>query len=101
MKAYMGYSRGAGAEEGACLIFAQNTKAARKLAHRHVGNWFGEGWIDTATRLLTHLPEHLKKLDDGTERAIECPPTCSNCLVWGGHPIEGGSGCDLCMTYDD
>jgi len=52
MKAYMGYSRKAGSEDGACLVFAHNAKEARKLAWVQLAEWFDVEWIDVTTRKL-------------------------------------------------
>ncbi len=100
MKAYMGYSRAASPAEGACLVFAINSKSARKLAYGCMGDWFDGEWIDTATRLLRDLPEHLKALDNGTEHAVESPPVCPNCEMWGGHKVGAEGRCTLCESED-
>lgn len=94
MKAYMGYDRPGGPREGACLIFAPNTKAARKRAWDVLSGWYGTEWIDVATQLLRDLPDHLRELDNGAEQTIESPPTCPTCNMWGGELYD--DGCDLC-----
>ena len=98
MKAYMGYARPDNGQEGACLIFAVNAKAARKLAWPVLDGWFEMEWIDVAAKLIRDLPEHLKALDTGKEQVIDNPPSCPNCEMWGGYLIEGV--CSFC-AHDD
>jgi hypothetical protein len=90
----MGFSRGAGSEEGACLIFAHTAKEARKLAHRVMLGWFDGEWIDTAVRRLRGKPwlmleADMAKLAEDEPHAIECPTTCPTCGQWGHEQIAG------------
>lgn len=91
---YMGFSRAAGSEEGACLIFAHTAKEARKLAHRIIRGWYDDDWLDTAVRRLRKAPwlmleADMTKLAEDTPHAIECPKTCPTCNQWGHEQIDG------------
>jgi len=103
MKAYMGFDRIGGSEEGACRVFAPNAKVARKLAWKILQSWFQTEWFDAAVRLMKNLPSHLVKLDTGEEQSIESPESCPKCLHWGGEIIPPGEsedgGCELCDTW--
>ena len=95
MKAYMGFDREGGSECGACLIFAANSREARKLAWPILDSWFDDAqWIHCAVRWLRELPKHLKKSDTGKPRVIESPPLCPRCEMWGGE-LKNGM-CSLC-----
>ena len=97
---YMGFSRGAGSEEGACLVFAHTAKEARKLAHRTMCDWFDGEWIDTAVRRLRGKPwlmleADMAKLAEDEPHVIECPATCATCEQWGHEQIGGHcTNCD-------
>lgn len=99
MKAYMAYDRNLGSGEGAMLVFANTAKEAKKVSYGL--GWFNSDWIDWVATLIKDLPEHLKKLDDGSVQTIESPQVCKSCECWGGHILEGG--CSLCVeesTHD-
>ena len=105
LKAYMGFSRGAGSPEGACLVFAHNAKEARRLAHSIVSNWFGESWIDTAVLWQKNSPHLFEEADQdklkrGEPHAIECPKTCSECDLWGS-PMGKSGKCIDCEDEEE
>src|SRR3990167_7574846 len=53
LKMYMGFWRGAGSSEGACLIFAHNYKEAKKLAFGVLsGGSSDTEWIDVGINLI-------------------------------------------------
>ena len=92
LKAYMGHSRAGGSREGACLVFAHNTKEARKLAYPVLMSWFdsngSDDWIDTAAHVLKDCEFLFKeanqeKLIAGIAHVIESPKTCIVCEMWG------------------
>jgi hypothetical protein len=104
LKAYMGYSRAGGSREGACLVFAHNTKEARKLTYPVLLSWFdhngSDDWIDTTTKLLKDSEflfkeAHQEKLAQGIPHVIESPKTCPSCDMWGEELDEKGfcGGC--------
>jgi hypothetical protein len=64
MNAYMGYSRDAGPEEGACLIFAHTVQEARKTGYPIVSGWWGIEFTDMAAKRLNaphRLPKRIRK----------------------------------------
>jgi hypothetical protein len=104
LKAYMGYSRAGGSREGACLVFAHNTKEARKLTYPVLMSWFdhngSDDWIDTSTNVLKDCKflfeqANQEKLAAGTAHVIESPKTCIVCEMWGSELNEKGI-CDGC-----
>lgn len=102
---YMGYSRGAGQQEGACLIFANTGKEAKKIGYRTICDWFDGGFTDMAVKRLKapHLMAEADaaKLAAGTPHVVECPKVCPVCERWGGEPLkEGGLGCEHCGGDD-
>ena len=104
LKAYMGYSRAGGSREGACLVFAHNTKEARTLTYPVLIDWFdhngSDDYIDTVTKVLKEC-EHLfkeanqDKLAAGVAHVIESPKTCIVCEMWGEEIDEKGY-CEGC-----
>jgi hypothetical protein len=105
LKAYMGYSRVGGSREGACLVFAHNTKEARKLTYPVLRSWFdyngSDDWIDTATTVLKDSEFLFKeanqeKLAASIAHVIESPKTCIVCEMWGNEIDEQGR-CDGCI----
>lgn len=102
---YMGYSRGAGQQEGACLIFAHTGKEAKNIGYPTICEWFDGGFIDMAVKRLNapHLMAEAdaKKMETGIPHVVECPTTCPVCKTWGGAPLKDGrQGCDCCGGDD-
>ena len=102
MKAYMAYDNACGPEEGACLVFANDCREAKKISFPTLRCWFDTEFTDHRVKLLKepHLFE-LKKKD--TPHVIETPPVCENCELWGGefHVKDGDKFCDLCESDFD
>jgi len=101
LNAYMGYSRSAGAREGACLIFAHTGKEARKIGYPTIRDWFDAPWIDFAVKRLNapHLffEADESKLAIEKPHVVENPNVCPVCETWGGAPLTNGrAGCDYC-----
>ena len=91
LRAYIVYSISGGTHEGACLVFAQSVKEARKLGFSVTSDWFDSDWIDTGAEWLkgeryTHLfrtEANQEKLKNGIAHVIESPKSCARCELWG------------------
>ncbi len=99
MKPYMAYSRANGPGDGAILIVAKNSRAARKLAWRS-GEY--DGWTDLAVRLIRDghalaLADQIK-LAAGVEHVIAEPLACESCHEWG-HGVDEGGFCLRCGGF--
>lgn len=100
MKAYMGFSIGAGAREGAILIFAHTAREAKKVGYPHLNDWVEE-FIDFGVRLIKDadwlfLEADQNKLADHISHVIE-PKYCNQCGMWGHAVIRNGL-CTDCIT---
>ena len=94
MKAYMGYSRFLGSEEGAVLIFAHNAKEAKRLAWK--ANVFDDEYIDGAVRWLKNETYLLKQMRFNIPHVIVRPKTCIKCEMWGTGEIGEDGICESC-----
>lgn len=97
----MGYSREAGSQEGAVLIFAHDAKEARKLAYPFVQDWFGDGWTDCAVMYLkdrTYLfaEANQEKLTRGDPHVVDSPKVCKQCELWG-FAMDDNGICENCQ----
>ena len=105
LKSYMGFSRGAGSEEGAVLIFAHDIKEAKKFAYKFICEFFeyGADWIDTGVRLLRNdalmAEADSEKLCADEAHMISNPKTCGRCELWGGTVNDDGS-CEFCEDVE-
>jgi hypothetical protein len=104
---YIGYSREAGSNEGACLIFAPNCKEARKLAFDILQGWFtDQEWIDVAVSLLKgehyYLDADLEKLKKNIPHTNDSPQKthCKRCETWG-HKLDENGECEECANRND
>ncbi len=98
MRAYSGYSRSVGPEEGAVLVFAHNSREARKFTFDH--RLVVEEWLDTAVKWLRDNPllfeyADKEKLARGEPHVIDSPPSCIICYQWG-NPIDETGICSQC-----
>jgi predicted Zn-ribbon and HTH transcriptional regulator len=97
MRAYMGFSRSIGSQEGAVLVFAHNAKEARKLTYDD--GLVVDEWIDTAVKWIreSHLFDcaDKAKLARDEPHLIDDPPSCRACYQWG-HPIDADGYCPQC-----
>jgi hypothetical protein len=104
MNAYMGYSRDAGPEEGACLIFAHTVQEARKTGYPIVSGWWSIEFTDMAAKRLNapHLfaEADQEKLAAGIPHAIECPKACNRCEHWG-YKLNNDGVCENCIDDND
>lgn len=103
LKAYMGYDRQVGPQEGAVLIFARNAKAARKAGYAVIHGWYNLEWTDMAVKLMRakHLFAQAEqaKLVGGVTHVIEQPTTCPSCNQWG-FEISAGQ-CEGCRDWPE
>jgi hypothetical protein len=104
MNAYMGYSRGCGPDEGACLIFANTAREAKKQAYPILNGWGNTDWTDVGIKKLDkpHLfaEADKAKLAAGIAHAIECPKTCERCEHWG-YELNNDGLCENCIDDND
>lgn len=104
LNAYMGYSRSAGSAEGACLIFAQTGKEAKKVGYPTMCDWFAMPWTDMAVKRLNkpHLfaEADAAKLAANVPHAVEAPKTCPSCHMWGEEVGDDGQ-CGYCRESDN
>jgi hypothetical protein len=106
LKLYMGYSRLAGSTEGACLVFANNRKEARKVAFQCLRCWWGEQeWTDTKVQWLKnedylYKQANVEKLEKNIPHVIESPQACKKCELWGAELNENGI-CENCMEEEE
>ena len=101
LKSYMGYSRGAGSEEGAVLIFAHSVKEARKVGWNKLGSDLTDEYIDFAARLIRKAPwlreeANAIKLANDEAHVIDNPKSCVECEKWGVYPIGEDELCEEC-----
>ena len=106
LKPYIGVDREGGTEEGACLIFAHNTKEAKKIAYPILHGWFEETeWINIGIRLLKgeHYYQEADpaKLAAGIAHVIDDPRTCLGCERWGAEWFDDEKHiCANCFTEE-
>ena len=104
MKAYMGYSRGGGAQEGAVLIFAHSAREAKKVAWGGILSDICDGeYTDAAVRLLKKEgfdEANQEKLSADIPHVIDNPRTCKGCEMWGVDIQENGY-CIDCNAKDE
>ena len=110
LKAYMGYSRYGGSEDGTVLIFAHNQKEARKegwacsILRREICS---DEYIDLAVRRVKgkhlFLEADQQKLAADTAHVIDNPICCKRCEEWG-KPLDAEGLCETCIeeakTYE-
>ena len=105
MKAYMGYSREAGSQEGAILIFAHNAKEARQIGFPFMTDLFDSDWIDAAVRWLKDSPHifaeaNQVKIEADEPHVIDSPKSCNRCELWG-KPMDERGICEDCREVEE
>lgn len=96
MKAYMGYSRSCGPEEGACLVFADSVQQAKTLTWNSIIGDLCEDYLDAAAKLLRNEPWLFKEAKKFSPHVIESPKTCTHCDLWGQSEIGDDGLCEGC-----
>jgi hypothetical protein len=92
----MGYSRIAGPEEGAILIFAHTAMEARRLVFPILMHCdICDDWLDAGIRRLKDEPWLYQDADQAKLAAwephvIEFPSACRVCETWGNGRSRGG-----------
>jgi hypothetical protein len=101
LKIYMVYSRGAGSEEGAALVFAHSFQEARKVGWQSFGDLFTDEYIDLTAGLMRNHPwlydeaDKAKLAKDEPHGTID-PKSCNQCERWGQSPIGEDGLCEDC-----
>lgn len=104
LNCYMGYDSNVGSKEVAVLVFAKDSKEARKIGWEALKALHPTAWMDTATRRLRKNLEYLyreadqEKLAAGIPHATDSMRVCPTCELWGedgGEPDENGR-CGYC-----
>ena len=90
--------------EGACLVFAPNETEALTLGIDVMSGWFAmsraEVTEDAEAKELPDLPKHLWALYEGHPHAIESPPVCEHCELWGYEWSEQAGMCVECWEIE-
>lgn len=104
LNAYMIYSRAAGPEEGAALVFAHTVREARKIGYPGIGNDLtGDEYIDLAADLIRNSPYLFQEADPDklardVPHVIDNPRSCDRCERWGQSAIGEDCLCDICKS---
>jgi hypothetical protein len=97
MKAYMVFSKSAGPEHAACLVFANNASFAKKFVY-HREYW--DNFYDIETHRIDDNPQIFREADQeklkiGYAHVVENPTSCLRCGFWGGYLNDSGI-CEDC-----
>jgi len=100
LKPYMAFSRDAGSQEGAVLVFAHNGKEAKPLAWREAKWEITDEYIDLGVRLIKNGGFLFKEADEAKLAAdvahvISDPTSCKDCELWG-YPLNEEGYCEDC-----
>ena len=105
LKPYMVYDRNVGPQEGAVLVFAKNSKEAKKLGYKAVDCFVICEFIDTGVRRIWDDLDYFysiadkEKLEKGIPHVIDNPPCCKKCGMWG-YPLSEDGICKFCLVDD-
>jgi len=94
MKPYMGFSRTAGAHNGAILIFAHTAREARAVGWKEFGRELTDEFTYFAVRRMWKAPWLFKDADRSKilrdkPHFIDAPTSCERCEKWGFEIIDG------------
>jgi hypothetical protein len=101
LKPYIGWA--GCASEGAVLVFAHDTRQAKRLAFDTLRGWFDAGYIDVRVRRLREHADWLQRLANpealaaGRAHAVDDPASCARCETWGTPLLEAG----ICIRCDE
>lgn len=106
MNAYMIYSRHAGPEEGAGLVFAHSVKEAKKVGWKQIGSDFTDDYLDLAVKIIRHsswlfFDANPKLLSSDIPHSIDNPRSCMECGQWGQSPIGEDDLCEECRDIEE
>ena len=90
MKMFMGYDKNIGSSEGACLIFANSIREAKRLAFPVIQFWFDSEWIDIRVRTLADHEYLRSEQKSEFPHVVESPISCSECGLWITGEIKNG-----------
>ena len=101
---YMGFSRSSGSHEGAILIFAVNSRQARKIGWGKAWGMIVDDYADFTVTRINDAPWLYEeavpdKLRDGIPHVIDNPTVCKSCEQWGEWLIDGK--CQQCTDNED
>lgn len=104
MKAYMVYSRYAGPQEGACLVFAHTSREAKKVGYRESGflsdsvdgNFTGVAAKHMKGDGFLFMEADIEKLRRDIPHCIEDPESCVTCELWGVSELDKNKECESC-----
>jgi hypothetical protein len=102
LKIYIGYDSELGSEEAAVLIFAHNSKEARKLGWEEMKQLHGTAWTDMAVLVLRRNTVALSqnadpvKLAAGEAHVIVHMDVCPKCYLFGEDGIDENDLCGYC-----
>lgn len=105
LKIYMYFSRSAGPNEGAALVFAHTAKEAKAVGWARVADLFTDEYIDIGIRWLRDSDYLFKegdpeKLKNNIPHANDSPTTCKACELWG-EELNGKGYCYGCQEEID
>lgn len=104
LRAYMVFDRGAGPEEGACLVFAHTSAEAKRIGWREVEGWLGSEWTEVGVRWMRRDTEWLAEQEgvdlEGEPVLVDSPKACSECDMWGRSPLNDKGRCELCDPWE-
>lgn len=94
------YSRFAGWGEAAEIVFAFNSREAKKMGWHMYDNLDIDGYVDLGVKLIKNNPEvyaygNQDKLLNNIPHYVNSPDGCNDCFVWGAGVNENGI-CDNC-----
>jgi hypothetical protein len=102
LKPYMIYSRTAGPQEGAALVFAHTAREARKIGWNGIGSDLTGGEFTDLAAGLIHDGNYLfadanpDKLAKDESHVIDSPRGCDQCEMWGQSAIGEDGLCEGC-----
>ena len=99
MRAYMTFSRLAGPQEGALLVFARTAKEARRKVFRNAQDLLHMEWTDLQVRWLRDGADshRIPEMEEaGEPYVIEAPKSCRDCELWYSEGYDDDGRCDDC-----
>jgi len=102
LKIYMGYDSAEGSAEGAVLIFAHDSKEARKIGWPVMRGLFDTSWMQMAVRVLRKNTVMLSKnanqtkLAAGEAHVIVDMDVCPQCGLFGEEGVDENGICGYC-----
>ena len=106
LNAYMAFSRNAGSEEGAVLVFAHSVQEARVVGWKLTATELTDEYIDFGAKRIRHSPWLIKeaiqiKLLIDEPHVIDEPLCCAECGLWGQSPIGEDGFCEDCRDLQE